>query len=178
LYDYQNAIPDPTKKDAVINNGYIGVAGKGELNKSYTINDNYIPDPTRRNQTENVTHINPAIMHEGQKTRTREDMNNSLVNIGKERVNIIRDEGQPTTCNYDIGPMYDFTMTELKEPIQIKRDVYGSQPWGNPLECVDTAYTRQPTQVPNANWRLDPCTLSGLSTNPFINNVVFKYVEY
>jgi len=179
-YDKINAIPDPTKRNMTEQNtNIIGVHGvdmeKGAYQADYY---NTQMKTTLRQLIENNTHINPAIQHEGLKYRARGDANEMLVDIAKEKLNVIRDDGAPTTCNYNIGPMYDYTMVELCEPIQVNRDVYGAQPWGNPLQCVTTGYTRFPNDIPLANTRLDPCVLSQLDTNVFINNVVNKYVEY
>lgn len=92
---------------------------------------------------------------------------------------VTRDGGAPTTCNYDIGPVYDFTMVQLCEPIQINRDVMGQAYGQNPLQCISTLYTRQPSLVPEQEWRNnDPCILSGLKSNPLINNTQHKSIEY
>lgn len=178
--DRINAIPDPGEREIrCVNTNIIGVKGVDMEKGAYAINQgNTQAKVTLRQIIEQNTHINPATLHEGQKTRTREDANNSLVNIAKEQVVTIRDNGAPVTSNYEIGPLYDFTMTQLRTPIDINRAVYGSQPWGNPLQCTSTAYTRQPTSLPLADTRLDTCTLSQLDTNVFVNNTQHKYVEY
>lgn len=179
-YDKINATPDFTRRNSTeVNTTIIGVHGvdmeKGAYQADYY---NTQVKPTLRQLMENTTHLNPAVLHDGLKYRARGDVNEMLVDIAKEKLNVIRDEGAPTTCNYEIGPIYDYTMVELIEPIQINRDVYGAQPWGNPLQCVPTIYNRQPNDVASANVRLDPCILSGLDTNVFINNTQNKYVEY
>ncbi len=178
--DYANATPDPTKRNATENNtNIIGVFGVNKEKGGYQVEvQTTVAKPTLRQLTENTTHINPSIFHEGLKTRVREDANNSLVDIAKEQVATIRDQGEPTTCNYNIGPIYDYTMTQACEPIQINRDVYGSAPWKNPLNCVPTAYTRAPSDIPHQDFRLDTCILSGLDTNVFVNNTQHKYVAY
>jgi hypothetical protein len=40
-------------------------------------------------------------------------------------------------------------------------------------------YTRGPQELPEQEWRNnDPCILSGLKSNPFINNTQFKSTDY
>ena len=134
---------------------------------------------TLRQLTQNKTYQGPLILHEGQKTRTRSDADNSLVNVGKETAVIVRDAGAPTTSNYEIGPTYDYTMVELCEPIQINRDVYGQAYGQRPLQCVASMHTRIANQLPQLSWRnVDPCLLSSLNSNPLINNLVHRSIEY
>jgi hypothetical protein len=170
--------PDLTKKDMVINNGYIGASNQSNLNQSYTWSKEWISDIGIREQTAQNTHINPATMHEGLKTRVRDDIENTLINDAKDKINVVRDQGMPTSCNYNVGPIGDYTMAQLREPISIQRESYGAQPWGNPLECTTTLYTRQPTPIQNANTRFDTCILSQLQSNPFINDTQMKSVSY
>ena len=51
-----------------------------------------------------------------EKTRTRLDANNMYVNISKE--NIARGR-EPTTSNYSKGPIIDYTVVQMCDPIQI-----------------------------------------------------------
>ena len=101
-----------------------------------------------------------------------------LVNIGKDNATIMRDGGAPTTCNYDKIPTYEHTMVQLCDPIQINRDVYGNMAGQRPLQCVPTMYTRSANDLPQQSWRFDHHIVDSLKTNPFINNVVHKSVEY
>ena len=177
----QNTVAPTTLRQLTQNNTYIANAGPNEREKgAYQVNvQNTVARPTLRQLTQFKTYQGPAVLHEGSKTRNRGDVNNSLVNVQKDINTVIRDGGAPTTSNYNIGPIYDFTMVQLCEPIQINRDVYGSAPWQNPLGCVSTMYTRAPQQIPEQEWRNnDPCILSGLKSNPYINNLVHKSVEY
>ena len=179
-YSPQEMRPDPTRRNVYENNTVItGVHGVQMEKGGYQINvQNTYAKPTLRQLNENTTHLNPAVLHEGLKERTREDANESMINVAREMVNTVRDQGEPTTSNYNIGPLYDFTTTQLREEIVPNRDVYGYAGWKNPLQCVPTAYTRSPSDIPNQDFRLDNCILSGLDTNVYINNTQHKYVEY
>ena len=138
-----------------------------------------IAPPTLRQLTQDNTYQGPATLHQGQKTRNRGDANNSLVNTSKEAAIITRDGGAPTTGNYDKGPTYEYTMVQMCEPIQINRDLYGNMHGQRPLQCLPSMYTRIPNVLPQVSgWRLDTCVVDSLKSNPFINNLVHKSVEY
>jgi len=129
---------------------------------------------TLRQLIQNKTYQGPAILHEGTKQRGRNDANNSQVNIAKDQSTIIRDNGAPTTSNYEKGPTYEYTMFEACEPIQIDRDLYGHAYGLGSLGCVPTMYTRAVEPIPEENLRFDTCVTDSLKTNPFINNLIHK----
>jgi hypothetical protein len=178
-FDMKSNIPDPTLRNLTEVKTYQSPVGPGERAKSYAFDMiSNIPDPTLRNLTEVKTYQAPMILHEGTKTRTRSDANNSLVNIGREKTVIVRDGGAPTTSNYNVGPVYDYTMVQICEPIQVNRDLYGTAIGQRPLQCTPTMYTRIPNELPQQSWRFDTCVVSNLATNPYVNNLVHKSVEY
>ncbi len=169
-----------TLRQLTQNNTYNGQVGTVQLNKGGygpEQDGTYAPN-TLRQLTQNKTHINPAILVEGLKQRNRADANNSLVNIGKEEVVVIRDNGAPTTSNYEMIPTFENTMVELCEPIQVNRDLYGTMVGQRPLQCVPTMYTRIGNQLPEQSWRFDTCVTSNLANNPYINNTQHKAAIY
>jgi len=179
----QNTVAPTTLRQLTQNVVQLNPAGPNDREKGgYQVAvQNTVAPTTLRQLTQNTTHYNGPIMHEGQKTRVRKDAENSLVNIAKEKAVIARDGGAPTTCNYEKGPTYEYTMMQLCEPIQIQRDLYPSMDKGyqRPLQCVPTMYTRIPNQLPNGiAWRFDTCITENLKSNPFINNTQHKSVEY
>ena len=133
---------------------------------------------TLRQLIEKNTQLNPAIFHEGEKTRTRRDIDNSYVNVEKDRLTIVRDGGRPTTCNYDKGPTYEQTLIALCEPIQINRNVYGNMSGQRPLQCMPTVYTRVKNTLPQTPFRFDTCPSVQLASNPYVSNLIQKSVTY
>jgi hypothetical protein len=140
---------------------------------------NTIAPTTLRQLTQNNTYQGPLTHHEGQKTRGRSDAANSLVNIQKEATNIVRDGGQPVTSNYPKGPNYEGTMTQMCEPIQLNRELYGDMSGQRPLQCLPTMHTRVANVFPHITAdRIDTCITQNLATNPFINNTQHKSIDY
>jgi len=177
----QNTIAPPTLRQQTQNTTQYGPLGSQDREKGgYQVAvQNTIAPTTLRQLTQHKTHYNGPILHEGQKTRTRADAENSLVNIAKEKAIITRDGGAPTTSNYEKGPTYEYTMLQLCEPIQIKRDLYPRMVGQRPLQCVPTMYTRIPNVLPHiTSVRIDSCVTENLKSNPFINNIIHKSVEY
>ncbi|QKF93955.1 hypothetical protein QKU48_gp0497 [Fadolivirus algeromassiliense] len=179
--EVQNTVAPPTLRQLTQVNSQLNPAGPNEREKGgYQVEvQNTVAPTTLRQLTQNKTYQGPLLMNDASKTRSRGDANNSLVNVGKERAATVRDGGRPTTSNYEVGPIYDYTMVQLCEPIEINRDIYGQALWQNPLQCMPTMYTRMPHQLPQVDqWRLDTCVLSNLNSNPYINNVVHKSIQY
>jgi hypothetical protein len=176
-----NTVAPPTQRQMTENTSQLNpVAPNGRAVGAFEINVQNTQAPTTLRQiVEKNTYQGPVIMHEGQKTRTRGDIDNSLTNIQKDLTTIVRDGGSPCPSNYDVGPMYDYTMTQLKEPIVVNRQTYGTAIGQNVMGCVSTAYTRGTESLPQTDWyNLDTCIVSNLQSNPYVNNIVFKSVEY
>lgn len=176
----QGTTAPTTLRQLTQNKTQLNPAGPNEREKGgYQVAvQNTIAPTTLRQLTQHKTYQGPLLLHEGTKTRGRGDAENSLVNIGKDIVGTVRDNGAPTTCNYSIGKVYDFTSMQLCEPIEINREVYGSAPWQNPLGCIPTMFTTQPNQLPEINFHFDTCVTDCLKGNPLINNLVHKSVDY
>ena len=176
----QNTHAPITNRQMSENKTYINPIAPNEREQgAYKINIQNTHAPTTiREMTENKTYQGPLMLNDGSKTRIREDANNSLVNVGRERTNIVREGGRPTTSNYDSGPMFDYTMVQLCEPIEINRDVYGTAIGQNPLQRMPTIYNRQPNSLPESNTRIDSYITSNLANNAFINNTQHKSVQY
>jgi len=170
---------EPTNRTMHENKVYINPA-LAEFKKSYGFNKSSenVPDPTNRNIHENNTHINPAGHHEGEKQRNRTDANNSLVNLSKDSMTVIRDNGAPTTSNYEKTPTYEHTMYELCEPTQVNRELYPNMSGKNVNDCMPTMETRLPSLYKQTDERINSCVLESLNKNPFINNTQHKSAEY
>ena len=178
--EQSGTIAKPTLRQLTQNTTQINGIYNSQINKGgyQAEQSGTIAKPTLRQLTQHNTTIQPAYRHEATQTRTRSDYNAALMNIARENANIVRDGGKPTDCNYEVIPTYEQMTVELKDPIQVNRDVYGTQYGQNPLQCIPQMHTRFGKGLPEQDFRLDPCVLSGLQTNPFINNVMFKAVEY
>jgi hypothetical protein len=169
-----------TLRQLTQNKTYQGPLNSKQLDKgAYQVDAQTTVAPTTLRQlTQNKTYQGPLVLTEGLKTRLREDAENALMDINKEASMFVRDGGAPTTSNYDIGPIPDFTLFEVAEPIQINRDVYGQAIWQNPLQCIPQMYTRTPNKLPEQSFRFDTCVMDNLKGNPYINDTQFKSIEY
>jgi len=144
----------------------------GDKNPGYSIN--YVlmtPDVTNREMYSNLDRSRGGVGGTQQKTRTREDANNSYINIEKE---VIAKGRAPTNSKYNKGPTLDFSTVTLIEPIQIKRDLLGSTIAIH--DKLPFILTRTPTGRTVRNTRMNEFTEQNLNTNPYINNVVHQSV--
>jgi len=175
LAEQEGVTAPPTMRQLTQNKAYQGPLGFPEREKPGHIiaHQRTIARPTMRQMTQHKTHNNP-IGH-AEKQRSRADVSSSLVNVMKDITNKNR---APTTSNYDKGPTHDYTMTEFCEPIQINRDIYPNMEGQRPLQCVPTMHTRFGNVLPQWSWRFDTCVVDNLKTNPFINNIVHKSIDY
>ena len=174
-FDRKNNVPDATMRQYTEITKQIGPASPIYKEKGgYQLESQYTTAPiTIRQQTENTKDIGPAVSQTGIKFRTREDAINMKTNIAKDMSTIIRDGGAPTPVNYNIGPYGDFTVTELKTPINFNRDIYGSAIGQNPLQTTQTTYTRMPQQLDDKQgWHFDSFVKENLQGNIYINNPI------
>jgi len=176
----QNTVAPPTLRQLTQNTTHLNPVGNRQLDKgAYQVDvQNTVAAPTLRQLTQTNTYLQPADFGEGYKQRARNDVDNMIMNVSRDNMNHVRDGGAPTTSNYEIGPMMDYTMMHLCEPINIVRDLYGQAYNQNQLAGVDTIYTRQPEPIQEANDRIDTYTPCNLRSNPYINNVMHKSVDF
>ena len=178
--EHSNTIAPTTLRQLTQHKTYQGPLGTQQLNKGGYVaqHSNTVAPTTLRQLTQHKTYQGPAHLHQGNKTRTRKDAENSLVNIAKDIYTTIRDGGRPTNSNYNKGPVFDHTMVQMCEPIQLNRDIYGDQQGQRPLQCLPLMHTRTPNVLPQQSWRFDEHITASLSTNPYINNTQHKSVEF
>jgi hypothetical protein len=164
-------IAKPTLRQLTENtdrNGHV----TGDKNLGYTINYTLMtPDVTNREMYSKLDRSRGGAAGTQQKTRTREDANNSYVNIEKE---VIAKGRAPTNSKYNKGPTIDFSTVTLVEPIQVKRDLLGSTIAIH--DKLPFILTRTPTGRTVRNTRMNEFTEQNLNTNPYINNVVHQSV--
>ena len=145
----------------------------GDRNPGYTINYSLMtPNVTNREMHSKLDRTNGGITGNYQASRTREDINNTYVNIEKEKIAKGR---APTNSKYNKGPTLDFSTVTLVEPIQIKRDLLGSTIAIH--DKLPFILTRTPTGRTIRNTRMNEFTEQNLDSNPYINNIVHKSVS-
>jgi hypothetical protein len=167
--NYINYAPNMTMRAIHEKTDRSGVV-TGDQNKSYSIDYvNHTPDITMREihskLDRSAAGANGVILA----GRTRDDANNSHVNITRE---VIAKGRAPTNSKYSKGPTMDYTTVSLCEPIQIKRDLLSSTIAIN--EKLPFMLTQTPTGRSVTNTRINEFTQTVLNGNPFINNVVYK----
>jgi len=171
--NYINYTPDQTMREIHSKTDRAGVV-TGDRNSNYTINYiNYTPDPTMRDIHSKVDRSAAGASGVYLATRTRDDANNSIINIQRE---VISKGRAPTNSKYNKGPTMDFTTVTLCEPIQIKRDLMSSTIAIN--EKLPFILTQTPTGRVVSNTRTNEFTQKVLNENPYINNIIHKSVEY
>ena len=144
----------------------------GDRNPGYTINYTLMtPNVTNREMHSKLDRANGGITGDYHASRTREDINNTYVNIEKEKIAKGR---APTNSKYNKGPTLDFSTVTLVEPIQIKRDLLGSTIAIH--DKLPFILTRTPTGRTIRNTRMNEFTEQNLDSNPYINNIVHKSV--
>ena len=178
-FDMETNIPDPTKRNMTEVNTYLNPAGTSQLEKGgyHAAQAGTYAPTTLRQLTENRTYINPAHMHEGEKTRRRNDIDNSLVNVWRDKINVVRDGGAPTPSNINKGPTFEHTMVQLCEPVQINRELYANRT-SQSIRCNPTMYTRIPNQLPQQSNHFYSWVDDNLQNNPYVNNTQHKSVTY
>jgi hypothetical protein len=171
----QNYIQDPTLRNLTEVNTYLNPANLNS--QSYIRDPNYVQDLTLRNLTEVNTYLAPANLQQGGNTRSRNDVENMSVNISKEKLITIRDGGRPVTSNYNKGPVTDFSLVELVDPIQINRDFFGDSSKSGTLIRTPTFYTREANVLPQVeSQRINQYPSTNLLGNPYVNNTQHKSV--
>ena len=171
--NYIDYTPDPTMREIHSKTDRNGVV-VGDRGGNYTINYiDYTPDQTMREIHSKLGRSAAGASGVYLATRTRDDANNSIVNIQRE---VIAKGRAPTNSNYNKGPTIDFTAVSLCEPIQIRRDLMSSTIAIN--DKLPFTLTQTPTGRTVSNTRINEFTQSALDKNPYINNIVHKSVEY
>jgi hypothetical protein len=170
--NYINYTPDMTMREIYSKKDRAGVI-TGDRGGQYSINYiDYTPDQTMREIHSKVDRSAAGASGVYLATRTRDDANNSIINIQRE---VISKGRAPTNSKYNKGPTIDFTTVSLCEPIQIKRDLMSSTIAIN--EKLPFILSQTPNRVVS-NTRTNEFTQKVLNENPYINNLVHKSVEY
>ena len=171
--DFTNMTPDMTMRAIHEKTDRAGHM-TGDQNKGYTIDYTLMtPDMTMRTIHSKLDRSAAGANGVYLAGRTRDDANNSTVNIQRE---VIAKGRAPTNSKYSKGPTMDYTQVSLCEPIQIRRDLLSSTIAIN--EKLPFIMTQTPTGRSVSNTRINEFTKSVLNENPFINNIVHKSMPY
>lgn len=170
VFDGVNWVPNSTMRNIHEKTDRAGQIGNSQLDKSYVFDGvNWVPAPTKRNIHDKKDRAgNGLAWHENQ--RGRGDAGNMRENTAKE---IIAQGRAPTTANYDKGPIIDYTVVELRVPIQNNRELYPENQDIN-SERLIIADTRMPTTLPQQSWRFYSFVEENLHGNPYINNIIHQ----
>jgi hypothetical protein len=171
IYDGTNWIPDPNMRNLHDKYDRAGQMGNAELEKPFVFDMvNNIADLTMRDIHDKYDRAGVIGSNEKEKQRSRGDANNMRVNTTKERVAKGR---KPTNCNYNKGPTVNFTMMNLREPLNYNRDIYPdiqqttTDKWG-------FIATRSKQTLPQQSFRFYSHVDENLMGNPLINNVLHQ----
>ncbi len=172
VYDGVNWIPDPTMRDLHEKTDRAGNMGNGELDKPFVFDMvNNIQEPTMRDIHDKYDRAgNGRGPREQEKQRSRGDANNMRVNTEKEVVAAGR---KPTDSNFSRGPTVDFTMMNLKEPLNINRDIYPDIQQTT-TEKFGFIGTRSKQTLPQQSFRFFTFVDENLAGNPLVNNVLHQ----
>ena len=170
-FDTKSNIPSPTLRNIHENPDRAGQIGNKYYNKPQAFDMfSNVPDATLRDIHADVKHIKPPIAHGRTKTYNKHDFNNALLNVIKEKVAKGR---KPTDSNYTKCPIFEHTIAQLCNPLQVNRELYPDVKQDGRLRSP-VSITRQANVLPQQSWRFYSHVDKNVKNNPFINNMVHK----
>jgi hypothetical protein len=164
-----------TKRQLTQNNTYQQPLGTKDREKGgyhIELQGTHVPT-TKKQMMQNNTYQQPLKFHEAQASRA--DAEAMLQTTAKDEILQGR---APTTSNYTKIPTYEHTMYTLRDPIQVNRDLYPNMTKANILDCIPTYATKDKNTLPQQEDRHYSFPKVTLKTNPYINNIIHKSVEY
>jgi len=165
-----------TQRQTYENTSHLNPAYNQLTNKSaHDITQQNMEAPTTlRELTENTKIIGGAQSVVDFKPRTREDAKNTIVNISKDALTIIRDGGRPTPVKYDKG-LYTNSLVELRDRVgdENNRDLYGENTNHFNKQNIPQQ-NRGPNVLPQQSWHFDSYPDICLNGNPYVNNTQHK----
>ena len=171
IYDGTNWVPDLTMRNLHEKYDRAGQIGNAQLEKQFAFDMvNNIAQPTMRDIHGKYDRAGVIGANEREKQRNRGDANNMRLNTVKEQVAVGR---RPTNSNYNKGPTVNFTMMNLREPLNINRDIYPdikettTEKWG-------FVVTRAKNTLPHQSFQFYSFIDENLKGNTLVNNIVHK----
>ena len=168
--DY-NDITKMTQRELYAKTDRAGASmGKAQYEQTRAVDWNDIPSIPQREiyaKTDRAGIINNSVYD---RTRTRLDVENMLLNVSKENLSRGR---EPTTSNYNKGPIIDYTMVSTCDKTQVNRDLYPDNKFDS-QKRMPSNYTRFPQRTPVDTWHFYTHVEENLRGNPYVNNVIHQ----
>ena len=124
---------------------------------------------TERQQYQTNTHIGNA-NSTYKRGAIRGPEYNSYVNVSKEQSLMGR---EPTTANYNKIPTMDYSMVELKEPINAVRDQFPNMSSTHPMYFIPSENDNNVNQYPQYGDRaFNSDNIASLGSNSYVNNIM------
>jgi hypothetical protein len=171
IYDGTNWVPDLTMRNIHDKYDRAGQIGNAQFEKQFAFDMiNNISKPTMRDIHGKYDRAGVIGPNKLEKQRNRGDANNMRVNTVKEQVAIGR---KPTECNYNKGPTVNFTMMNLREPLNFNRDIYPDIKQTT-TDKLGFDATRAKNTLPQQSFRFYSFVDENLKGNKLVNNIVHK----
>jgi ABC-type molybdate transport system substrate-binding protein len=168
VLDEKNAIPDVTNRELYCKLDRAGHIGNAVNKNNYVLDKkNATPQQTMRDIHGENKYIGPVGYHD--KQRSQNDYRNALM---KNTLQNEFSKHMPTKSNYNKGPI-NISVTELKEQIQINRELYPDMHWNSEIRVEPGVSSNCKTLPQNSNHFLS-FTKDNLKYNPYINNTQHK----
>jgi hypothetical protein len=171
IYDGTNWVPDLTMRNLHDKYDRAGQIGNAQLEKQFVFDMvNNISKPTMRDIHGKYDRAGVIGPNKLEKQRNRGDANNMRLNTVKEQVSVGR---KPTECNYNKGPTVNFTMMNLKEPLNFNRDIYPDIKQTT-TDKLGFDATRAKNTLPPQSFQFYSFIDENLRGNHLVNNIVHK----
>lgn len=175
VFDSVGWVPDANMRNVHDKLNRNGAMGNGELDKPYIFDAvNWVPDANMRNIHDRFNRNQVAAPVDREKQRSRGDVDNMRLNTIKE---VIAQGRKPTDSNYSKGPTVEFTMMNLKEPLNYNREIYPDIKQTT-TEKFGFISTRSKQTLPQQSYHFYSYVDSNLNDNPLINNVIHQAMDY
>jgi len=175
IFDSVNWVPDANMRNVHDRLNRNGAMGNGELDKPYIFDSiNWVPDANMRNVHDRFNRNQIAAPADREKQRSRGDVDNMRLNTIKE---VIAQGRKPTDSNYSKGPTVEFTMMNLKEPLNYNREIYPDIQQTT-TEKFGFISTRSKQTLPQQSYHFYTYVDDNLKENPLINNVIHQTSDY
>ncbi len=170
-FDYINAIPDANMRTLHDKTDRAGQMGNAQYSKFKAFDFiNATPDANMRTIHDKTDRAGFVSSNERERQRSRGDANNMRVNTAKEKIA----EGRaPTLSSYNKGPTIDFTLVQLKEPIQNTRELYPDNQQIT-TDRLGMLYSKNRPALDQQSYRFFSFVEDNLEGNPYVNNVIHQ----
>ena len=170
-YDYSD-VADLTMREIYAEKDRVGIIGNTNKNNNRAYDYSDVPDLTQRELVGETNHIKPAL-NDVTFLRTRDDINNSIVNDTRD---IISKRRAPTVISQNMGHTLDFTEYRMNTNRIIDNQRINFQ---NDIPSSNNRIRFEGTHVPKIKWFFNnnedrQLLRSNIDSNPHINNILHK----